>query len=120
MTDIVTGHYAHAGILAALIQRGRTGKGSRVECSLFESQVRQSITFQGSPLTNLDRVTRQCGVQSLDRRPRSQSLGYISSLDCSLPSLCDQGFLHYAICRKRWAVCDPVLASRAEPVSLGV
>lgn len=39
VTDILTGHYAHSGVLAALIKRGRTGKGSRVECSLFESQI---------------------------------------------------------------------------------
>lgn len=39
VTDILTGHYAHSGILAALLKRGRTGKGSRVETSLFESQI---------------------------------------------------------------------------------
>jgi crotonobetainyl-CoA:carnitine CoA-transferase CaiB-like acyl-CoA transferase len=39
VTDVLTGHYAHSGILAALLKRERTGKGGRVECSLFESQV---------------------------------------------------------------------------------
>lgn len=39
VTDVLTGHYAHSGILAALLRRERTGKGGRVECSLFESQV---------------------------------------------------------------------------------
>lgn len=39
MTDILTGHYAHSGVLAALLKRERTGLGCRVECSLFESQV---------------------------------------------------------------------------------
>lgn len=39
VTDILTGHYAQSGILAALLRRGKTGKGGRVECSLFESQV---------------------------------------------------------------------------------
>ena len=39
VTDLLTGHYAQSGILAALLKRGRTGQGSRVECSLFESQV---------------------------------------------------------------------------------
>jgi len=43
VTDILTGHYAQSGILAALIKRGRTGRGSRVECSLFESQVRPAL-----------------------------------------------------------------------------
>lgn len=39
VTDILTGHYAVSGVLAALIQRGKTGKGTWVECSLFESQI---------------------------------------------------------------------------------
>lgn len=38
VTDVLTGHYAQSGILAALLKRQKTGKGSRVECSLFESQ----------------------------------------------------------------------------------
>lgn len=44
VTDILTGHYATSGILAALLKRAKTGKGSRVECSLFESQVRCHTT----------------------------------------------------------------------------
>lgn len=39
VTDILTGHYAFSGVLAALIKRGKTGKGSRVEACLFDSQV---------------------------------------------------------------------------------
>ncbi|KIR54325.1 L-carnitine dehydratase/bile acid-inducible protein F [Cryptococcus gattii Ru294] len=39
VTDVLTGHYAQSGILAALLKRQKTGKGSRVECSLFESQI---------------------------------------------------------------------------------
>jgi succinate--hydroxymethylglutarate CoA-transferase len=39
VTDILTGHFAQSGILAALLKRGRTGKGTHVEVSLFESQV---------------------------------------------------------------------------------
>lgn len=37
--DLTTGLYAHSAILAALIQRGVTGKGQHIDCSLFESQV---------------------------------------------------------------------------------
>lgn len=39
LTDIGTGMYAYSGILAALLQRGRTGKGSRVEVTMFEAMV---------------------------------------------------------------------------------
>jgi succinate--hydroxymethylglutarate CoA-transferase len=37
--DLTTGLYAHSAILAALIQRGTTGKGQHIDCSLLESQV---------------------------------------------------------------------------------
>ncbi|KAF9283997.1 hypothetical protein BGZ68_004961 [Mortierella alpina] len=39
VTDLTTGLYAHAGILAALFARNRTGLGQHVDCSLLESQV---------------------------------------------------------------------------------
>ncbi len=35
--DIGTGMYAHAAILEALVQRGRTGQGSAIHLSLFDS-----------------------------------------------------------------------------------
>jgi itaconate CoA-transferase len=37
VVDIAAGMYAYSGILAALLQRGRTGKGSRVEVSMFDA-----------------------------------------------------------------------------------
>ena len=37
IADICTGMYAYSGILTALLQRGRTGKGSRVEVAMFEA-----------------------------------------------------------------------------------
>ncbi|OCF36651.1 L-carnitine dehydratase/bile acid-inducible protein F [Kwoniella heveanensis BCC8398] len=45
VTDVLTGHYAQSGILAALLKRGITGKGSRVECSLFESQIASLVNI---------------------------------------------------------------------------
>ena len=37
IADISAGMYAYSGILSALIQRGRTGKGMRVEVTMLES-----------------------------------------------------------------------------------
>ena len=37
IVDISAGMYAYSGILTALIQRGRTGKGTRVEVTMFEA-----------------------------------------------------------------------------------
>ena len=37
VADICTGMYAYSGVLAALLQRARTGNGTRVEVSMFEA-----------------------------------------------------------------------------------
>jgi itaconate CoA-transferase len=37
IVDIAAGMYAYSGILAALLQRGQTGRGSRVEVSMFDA-----------------------------------------------------------------------------------
>ena len=37
IVDISSGMYAYSGILTALLQRGRTGKGTRVEVTMFEA-----------------------------------------------------------------------------------
>jgi itaconate CoA-transferase len=39
IADIAAGMYAYTGILSALLQRGRTGKGSRIDVSMLESMV---------------------------------------------------------------------------------
>ncbi|XP_067001549.2 succinate--hydroxymethylglutarate CoA-transferase [Anabrus simplex] len=39
MTDIATGLYAHGAIMAALLQRVRTGKGQKIDCDLLSTQV---------------------------------------------------------------------------------
>ena len=46
MTDLSTGLYAHGAILAALLQRYRTGRGQRIECSLLSSQVGSCSTHE--------------------------------------------------------------------------
>jgi itaconate CoA-transferase len=39
IADIAAGMYAYSGILAALIERGTTGKGTRLDVSMLESMV---------------------------------------------------------------------------------
>ena len=39
IADIAAGMYAYSSILAALIQRGKTGEGSRIDVSMLESMV---------------------------------------------------------------------------------
>uniref|UniRef100_H3D7Q0 Succinyl-CoA:glutarate CoA-transferase n=1 Tax=Tetraodon nigroviridis TaxID=99883 RepID=H3D7Q0_TETNG len=39
MTDLATGLYAHGAIMAALLQRQKTGTGGHIDCNLLSSQV---------------------------------------------------------------------------------
>ncbi|KAM9332965.1 succinyl-CoA:glutarate CoA-transferase [Pholidichthys leucotaenia] len=39
MTDLATGLYAHGAIMAALLQRQKTGRGAHIDCNLLSSQV---------------------------------------------------------------------------------
>lgn len=39
MTDLATGLYAHGAIMAALLERHKTGFGQKVECNLLSSQI---------------------------------------------------------------------------------
>ncbi|XP_049421747.1 succinate--hydroxymethylglutarate CoA-transferase isoform X5 [Epinephelus fuscoguttatus] len=39
MTDLATGLYAHGAIMAALLQRQKTGQGVHIDCNLLSSQV---------------------------------------------------------------------------------
>ena len=39
MTDLMTALYAHGAILAALLQRGKTGRGQKIDCNLLSTQV---------------------------------------------------------------------------------
>jgi itaconate CoA-transferase len=46
IADIAAGMYAYSGILAALIERGKTGRGKRIDVSMLESMVE----WMGYPL----------------------------------------------------------------------
>ena len=46
IADIAAGMYAYSGILAALLERGRTGKGKRIDISMLESMAE----WMGYPL----------------------------------------------------------------------
>ncbi len=65
IADICTGMYAYSGVLTALLSRARTGKGSRVEVSMFEALCEWMIQpllyshFTGKPIgrTGADHVS---------------------------------------------------------------
>lgn len=45
MTDLATGLYAHGAIMAALLQRHRSARGSHIDCNLLSSQVTAERLF---------------------------------------------------------------------------
>ena len=54
VSDIAAGMYAYSGVLAALLERGRTGRGSVVDVSMLESTVEWMgfplyYSYQGAP-----------------------------------------------------------------------
>jgi itaconate CoA-transferase len=54
IADIAAGMYAYSNILAALLQRGRTGEGCRIDVSMLESMVEwmgypMYYSFEGAP-----------------------------------------------------------------------
>jgi crotonobetainyl-CoA:carnitine CoA-transferase CaiB-like acyl-CoA transferase len=52
LSDVLTAHYAHGAILAALLQRERTGRGARVEISLFGATIASLVNVaQGALVT---------------------------------------------------------------------
>lgn len=40
MTDLSTGLYAHGAIMAAILQRQKSGQGQHIDCDLYSTQVR--------------------------------------------------------------------------------
>jgi crotonobetainyl-CoA:carnitine CoA-transferase CaiB-like acyl-CoA transferase len=53
LSDVLTAHYAHGAILAALFARERTGGGQRIEVSLFGATVASLVNVaQGALATN--------------------------------------------------------------------
>ncbi|CAL8294635.1 unnamed protein product [Lota lota] len=57
MTDLAAGLYAHGAIMAALLQRQKTGRGVHIDCNLLSSQVRcvEAVCLSNS-LLNLESV----------------------------------------------------------------
>ena len=70
ITDNVTGMYAATGILAALVERNRTGRGRRIEVNMLEA----SMAFVHDAFTNLTAAGIAGGRFS--RVNRSQSFAF--------------------------------------------
>lgn len=62
MVDMATGLYLHGAVLAALVARGQSGVGQRVDASLFETQI-SLLTSPGLSWLNLGVEGERWGCQ---------------------------------------------------------
>lgn len=62
LTDLCTGLYAHGAIMAALIARGRTGKGQKIDCDLLSTQV-STLANLGSSYLNSGLEAKRHGTE---------------------------------------------------------
>lgn len=61
MTDLATGLYAHGAIMAALLQRERTGGGAHIDCNLLSSQV-SCLTHIAANFLNAGQEAKRWGT----------------------------------------------------------
>lgn len=61
VTDLATGLYAHGAIMAALIQRMKTGKGQKIDANLLSTQVAGLINV-GSNYLNAEKEAKRWGT----------------------------------------------------------
>jgi crotonobetainyl-CoA:carnitine CoA-transferase CaiB-like acyl-CoA transferase len=58
LADVLTGHYAHGAICAALYARERTGRGARLEVSLFGAAMASLVNVAQGPLVTGNEAKR--------------------------------------------------------------
>jgi crotonobetainyl-CoA:carnitine CoA-transferase CaiB-like acyl-CoA transferase len=58
LADVLTAHYAHGAILAALYARNRAGKGARIEVSLFGATLASLVNVAQGALSTGNEATR--------------------------------------------------------------
>lgn len=57
ITDVATGLYAHGAILAALLERNKTGRGQKIDCNLLSTQISCMVNLASNYLNaNQDTV----------------------------------------------------------------
>ncbi|XP_070708929.1 succinate--hydroxymethylglutarate CoA-transferase [Pempheris klunzingeri] len=61
MTDLATGLYMHGAIMAALLQRHKTGRGAHIDCNLLSSQV-SCLTHIAANYLNAGKEARRWGT----------------------------------------------------------
>ncbi|XP_042881777.1 succinate--hydroxymethylglutarate CoA-transferase-like isoform X2 [Penaeus japonicus] len=61
MTDLATGLYAHGAIMAALLDRQKTGNGQKIDCNLLSTQISCMVNLASNYL-NGDKEAKRWGT----------------------------------------------------------
>jgi succinate--hydroxymethylglutarate CoA-transferase len=62
ITDVLTGVYAHGGILAALYERTKSGRGQKIETSLMEAQLSSLVNIASNYLVTGKDTSKRYGT----------------------------------------------------------
>lgn len=94
VTDLATGLYAHGAIMAALLQRYKTGKGQKIDVNLLSTQIASLINVASNYL-NAGKEAKRWGTAHESIVPYEAfktKNGYITigtGSDCQFVALCD-------------------------------
>ena len=95
LTDVLTAHYAHGAICAALFARERTGRGARLEVSLFGAALASLVhVAQGALVTGVEAKRYGNGHPSIVPyqifRASDRSFAYGGATDRHFRLLCER------------------------------
>jgi crotonobetainyl-CoA:carnitine CoA-transferase CaiB-like acyl-CoA transferase len=124
ISDVLTAHYAHGGILAALVARSRSGKGARVEVSLFGATVASLVNVAQATLATGEEAGRYGNAhpsivpyQVFHAQDRPFALG--GGTDRHFQALCDRVIGRPSLASdERFVTNSDRVAHRAELVPL--
>jgi crotonobetainyl-CoA:carnitine CoA-transferase CaiB-like acyl-CoA transferase len=115
LVDVLTGLYAFGGVLAALVERDRTGRGQRVEVSLLGSAL-ASLVNQASSYLCTGRPPRAMG----NRHPSITPYETLATADRPLVVAVGNDGQFARLCRELGlpeAAADPRFAANADRVA---
>jgi len=115
LVDVLTGLYAFGGVLAALVERDRTGRGQRVEVSLLGSAL-ASLVNQASSYLCTGRPPRAMG----NRHPSITPYETLATADRPLVLAVGNDGQFARLCRvlgRPEAAADPRFATNADRVA---
>lgn len=123
VTDLATGLYAHGAIMAALLQRSRTGKGQKIDVNLLSTQIASLINVASNYL-NAGKEAKRWGTAHESIVPYEAfktKNGYLTvgtGSDQQFHALCDYLKISHIPQESRFANNEQRVKHRTELISL--